>query len=51
MVRMWDFDFVIGIDNVADKTPPFFPGRGNTVLNTFDGVGRYFHAAVGYKFM
>jgi outer membrane receptor for ferrienterochelin and colicin len=45
----------VGVDNIADKQPPFF-GYDQQTLNagtdpsTFDLIGRYYHAAVTVKF-
>jgi outer membrane receptor protein involved in Fe transport len=45
----------VGVDNIADKQPPFF-GYDQQTLNTgtdpstFDQIGRYYHASVTVKF-
>jgi outer membrane receptor protein involved in Fe transport len=45
----------VGIDNIGDRTPPFF-GYDSQTLNTgtdpstFDQIGRYYHASVSVKF-
>jgi outer membrane receptor protein involved in Fe transport len=45
----------VGVDNIADKQPPFF-GYDSQTLNagtdpsTFDLIGRYYHAAITVKF-
>jgi outer membrane receptor protein involved in Fe transport len=44
-----------GVDNVADKQPPFFgydfqSQNAGTDPSTFDLVGRYWHASVTVKF-
>ena len=44
-----------GVDNIADKQPPFF-GYDQQTLNTgtdpstFDQIGRYYHASITVKF-
>ncbi len=44
-----------GVDNIADKQPPFF-GYDEQTLNTgtdpstFDQIGRYYHASITVKF-
>jgi outer membrane receptor protein involved in Fe transport len=44
-----------GVDNIADKQPPFF-GYDSQTLNTgtdpstFDQIGRYYHASITVKF-
>jgi outer membrane receptor protein involved in Fe transport len=46
-----ELDFVVGLDNVLDKEPPFIPGGdGNSNPNSYDFVGRYIYASVGYQF-
>lgn len=46
-----DLTFIFGIDNLLDKDPPFFPEGGqNANIQTYDFVGRYFFAKIGYKF-
>jgi iron complex outermembrane receptor protein len=45
------FDLVIGMDNVLDTDPPFIPsGDGNSNPNSYDFVGRYIYAKLGYQF-
>ncbi|MDJ0761369.1 MAG: TonB-dependent receptor [Myxococcota bacterium] len=45
------FDVIIGMDNIVAPEPPFIPGGDtNSSAHTYDFVGRYIHAKVGYKF-
>jgi iron complex outermembrane receptor protein len=45
------FAFTLGMDNVLDKDPPFFPEGGqNANPETYDFVGRFFWGRVSYKF-
>jgi outer membrane receptor protein involved in Fe transport len=47
-------DFIIGMDNVLDKEPPFTPmgvAGANANLSTYDAVGRYIYARIGYQFL
>ena len=54
-LEAWNTRFDIGVNNVADKQPPFW-GYDTQTLNlgtdpaTYDVVGRYFHAGVEVKF-
>jgi iron complex outermembrane receptor protein len=47
-------DFIVGINNVLDKEPPFTPSGvagANANLATYDAVGRYIYARIGYQFL
>jgi iron complex outermembrane receptor protein len=45
-------DFIVGLDNVLDKEPPFLPTTGaNTNLVTYDAIGRYIYGKIGYQFL
>jgi outer membrane receptor protein involved in Fe transport len=46
-----DLDFGVGLDNVLDKDPPLIPGGdGNSNPNSYDFIGRYIYANLGYQF-
>ncbi len=49
---MWKgLDFIVGMDNVLDATPPYIPaGDANSNANTYDFMGRYVYAKIGYQF-
>jgi len=42
----------VGINNVANKFPPFIAGEGNQSadINTYDPIGRFYYASIKYKF-
>jgi iron complex outermembrane receptor protein len=47
-------DFVVGLDNVLDREPPFVPmvsSGANTNIATYDAMGRYVYARIGYQFL
>ncbi|MEJ0007175.1 MAG: hypothetical protein WDM77_12625 [Steroidobacteraceae bacterium] len=45
---------MIGVDNVADKDPPFLTGdsvcKCNSLAGPYDMVGRFFYARLSTKF-
>ena len=50
-IRLFDFDLIIGVQNILDKEPPYFPGTGyNANLQVYDVIGRYVFAKIGYEF-
>jgi len=42
----------VGVNNVANKFPPFIAGEGNQSadINTYDPIGRFYYASVKYRF-
>jgi outer membrane receptor protein involved in Fe transport len=43
--------FIVGVDNLTDKDPPFFPEGGqNANILTYDFLGRYVFSRLSYKF-
>ncbi|MDJ0765921.1 MAG: TonB-dependent receptor [Myxococcota bacterium] len=49
---MWKgLDFIVGMDNVLEPEPPYIPtGDANSNANTYDFLGRYVYAKIGYQF-
>jgi outer membrane receptor protein involved in Fe transport len=47
-------DFIVGMNNVLDKEPPFLPSGtagANTNVDTYDAIGRYIYGRIGYQFL
>ncbi len=44
-------DFVVGIDNIIDSSPPYIPGStANSNAQSYDFMGRYIYGKIGTRF-
>ena len=50
-LKLGDFEWVIGCDNVLDRDPPYFWGSAyNASVQVYDVIGRYFWTKLTYTF-